>query len=222
MKTSLNRLRTRRVPRISSRNTSSRADTAAERLTHHQLTTEYPRPGLKFSPHIKYLTMDEHRRSRSPGQERPRKTGGGFRWKDKRRDNDSRAGGDERRLERGYRDRNDRPQSPRRERERDTGRQEDRYRDSEWGRGRTERDEKEERRQRKKEKREKQAMLAAQSSEPMIVVNVNDRLGTKAAIPCLASDPISLCPVHLPIMLCQVANLFCRAIQSAGSRAHRT
>lgn len=26
----------------------------------------------------------------------------------------------------------------------------------------------------------------------MIVVHVNDRLGTKAAIPCLASDPISL------------------------------
>lgn len=219
MKTSLNRLRTRRVPRISSRNTSSRADTAAEP---DPSPTHYPRPSLKFSPHIKYLTMDERRRSRSPGQERPRKTGGGFRWKDKRRDNDSRAGGDERRLERGYRDRNDRPQSPRRERERDAGRQEDRYRDSEWGRGRTERDEKEDRRQRKKEKREKQAMLAAQSSEPMIVVNVNDRLGTKAAIPCLASDPISLCPVHLPIMLCQVANLFCRAIQSAGSRAHRT
>jgi hypothetical protein len=25
----------------------------------------------------------------------------------------------------------------------------------------------------------------------MIIVHVNDRLGTKAAIPCLASDPIS-------------------------------
>ena len=37
----------------------------------------------------------------------------------------------------------------------------------------------------------------APTSEPMIVVNVNDRLGTKAAIPCLASDPISMsciCP----------------------------
>ena len=65
-------------------------------------------------------------------------------------------------------------------------------------------------------------MQAAQSSEPMIVVNVNDRLGTKAAIPCLASDPISLFPVHLPILLCQVSNLFCRTIQSTGSRAHRT
>ncbi|KAI4164599.1 MAG: hypothetical protein LQ342_001912 [Letrouitia transgressa] len=26
----------------------------------------------------------------------------------------------------------------------------------------------------------------------MIVVNVNDRLGTKTAIPCLASDPVGL------------------------------
>lgn len=25
----------------------------------------------------------------------------------------------------------------------------------------------------------------------MIIVNVNDRLGTKAAIPCLGSDPVS-------------------------------
>ncbi len=37
----------------------------------------------------------------------------------------------------------------------------------------------------------------------MIIVNVNDRLGTKTAIPCLASDsigkPISLpFPPHLP------------------------
>lgn len=33
----------------------------------------------------------------------------------------------------------------------------------------------------------------------MIVVHVNDRLGTKAAIPCLASDPISSCP---PVSSC--------------------
>ena len=31
---------------------------------------------------------------------------------------------------------------------------------------------------------------APPSSEPMIIVHVNDRLGTKAAIPCLASDPV--------------------------------
>ena len=43
----------------------------------------------------------------------------------------------------------------------------------------------------KKEKKEKPAKVQA-PAEPMIVVNVNDRLGTKAAIPCLASDPIKL------------------------------
>lgn len=32
----------------------------------------------------------------------------------------------------------------------------------------------------------------APTGEPMIIVNVNDRLGTKASIPCLASDPIRM------------------------------
>lgn len=36
------------------------------------------------------------------------------------------------------------------------------------------------------------AAAAAAPSEAMIVVHVNDRLGTKAAIPCLPSDPISM------------------------------
>lgn len=34
----------------------------------------------------------------------------------------------------------------------------------------------------------------APTGEPMIIVNVNDRLGTKASIPCMASDPISASP----------------------------
>jgi hypothetical protein len=34
--------------------------------------------------------------------------------------------------------------------------------------------------------------VSALADEPMIIVHVNDRLGTKAAIPCLASDPIKL------------------------------
>ncbi|RMJ21684.1 hypothetical protein PHISP_07446 [Aspergillus sp. HF37] len=133
--------------------------------------------------------MDERARSRSPGRridterERPRKPGGGFRWKDKRRDDDSRSGRDERRLERGYRDREDRGRSPRRERDADRDR--DRHRDSERDRGRPD---EEARRERKKKK----AAAPAPPSEPMITVIVNDRLGTKAAIPCLASDPIKL------------------------------
>ncbi|KAF8863981.1 ubiquitin-like protein, partial [Acephala macrosclerotiorum] len=83
--------------------------------------------------------------------------GGGFKWKDKRRDNNER---DEKRLERGYRNRS---RSPRRDRS---------------------------------PRRERTSTSKVASVEdkfgPMIIVHVNDRLGTKAAIPCLASDPIKL------------------------------
>lgn len=41
----------------------------------------------------------------------------------------------------------------------------------------------------KKKKKEKRSKIAP-TAEPMIIVTVNDRLGTKASIPCLASDPI--------------------------------
>jgi len=44
--------------------------------------------------------------------------------------------------------------------------------------------------QAKKKKRVKDTPTLT-SSEPMIIVYVNDRLGTKAGIPCLASDSIS-------------------------------
>ncbi|KAJ5749265.1 uncharacterized protein N7511_010961 [Penicillium nucicola] len=146
--------------------------------------------------------MGDRSRSRSP---RPRDNGdrdrskksGGFRWKDKSdkiRTDDSR--GDERRLERGYRDR---PRSPRRDRDGDRyGGSRDRSRDRDQRR-RDDRDapreggemkEKTEKKEKKEKKQKKPVM--PQSSEPMIVVHVNDRLGTKAAIPCLASDPIKL------------------------------
>lgn len=141
--------------------------------------------------------MGDRERSRSPrrrdfgDRDRPKKTGG-FRWKEKRRDDDSR--GDDRRLDRGYRDRSGRPRSPRRDR--DAERTGDRHRDSprEYdSKRRDARDAPREDREKKAEKREKKEKkpVIPQSSEPMIVVHVNDRLGTKAAIPCLASDPIS-------------------------------
>ena len=41
----------------------------------------------------------------------------------------------------------------------------------------------------KKKKKERKPKIAP-TTEPMIIVTVNDRLGTKASIPCLASDPI--------------------------------
>lgn len=44
----------------------------------------------------------------------------------------------------------------------------------------------------------KKAPVVAAPAEEMIIVNVNDRLGTKAAIPCLASDPISQSLLNRP------------------------
>ncbi|KAJ5760470.1 hypothetical protein N7520_007626 [Penicillium odoratum] len=146
--------------------------------------------------------MGDRARSRSPnrrdGDRRPKKSGG-FRWKEKRRDDDSR--GDERRLDRGYRDRDERPRSPRRDRDgdrygdrnQDQGRDRDRA-DRDRDQRRDERDTPREDRAEKKEKKEKKKKkpVVPQSSEPMIIVYVNDRLGTKAEIPCLASDPIKL------------------------------
>lgn len=152
-------------------------------------------------------------RSASPAREpRPKKpkTGGGFKWKEKRpRDTDSVAAAaaprDSDRLHRGYRDR-----SPRRDSHRD--RDDDRpgrRRDEEPTKKGTDSDRPTHTRddartgdpsdrpaasardkpdKPKKAKKEKKAVAAP--SGPMIVVNVNDRLGTKAAIPCLASDSI--------------------------------
>lgn len=144
--------------------------------------------------------MGDRARSRSPSRRdgdrsRPKKTGG-FRWKEKRRDDDTR--GEERRLDRGYRDRDERPRSPRRDRDGDRygdrSRDQDRDRDRDRDQRRDERDAPREDRVEKKDKKErkKKKPVVPQSSEPMIIVHVNDRLGTKAEIPCLASDPISM------------------------------
>ncbi|KAI5193579.1 hypothetical protein E4T39_08873 [Aureobasidium subglaciale] len=157
-------------------------------------------------------------RSRSRSPPRKPKSSGGFRWKDKgSRANDSfsRDFDDRNRDEAPrrspprrsdsdrdrYRDRSPRrdgnrdsyrPRSPRRDdhdRHRD-GR--DRRRSPRRDGGRDERKEKKkEDKPKDKEKEKKPKAVAAPSrAEPMIIVNVNDRLGTKAAIPCLGSDPV--------------------------------
>ena len=52
-----------------------------------------------------------------------------------------------------------------------------------------------------KDKDKPSRAAASTSSEPMIIVNINDRLGTKAAIPCLASDPIrKFLPSHFALL----------------------
>lgn len=50
----------------------------------------------------------------------------------------------------------------------------------------------------KLKKEKKPAPAAPPTGEPMIIVNVNDRLGTKASIPCMASDPISMSHPSIP------------------------
>ncbi|MCJ1312359.1 hypothetical protein MMC25_006033 [Agyrium rufum] len=160
------------------------------------------------SPHRQ---RDARDRSRSPRyrdrdhRDKPKKGSGGFRWKEKQsRDVDEHTDRRERGgLERGYRERD--RNSDRRDRDsyRDRPRSPERHRDDEEIRepappmsapkpvGDDER-EKAEKAKRKQERKEKKAAALAATQEPMIIVSVNDRLGTKAAIPCLASDPIKL------------------------------
>lgn len=159
--------------------------------------------------------QDPPRSSRSPP--RKAKKTGGFKWKQKssaaddgsdRRDfRDSRDGrpsryDDDHRgsSSRGYHD------DYRRDRDRDY-RDRGRDRDNRRNRSRSRsprRDERDSRPARdgdrdgrppRREKKDKAPAAAAASTAPaggeeMIIVHVNDRLGTKAAIPCLASDPV--------------------------------
>ena len=148
-------------------------------------------------------------RSASPARDsRPKKQKStGFKWKEKRpRDDDNESNTtskDSDRLHRGYRDRSppcprDHDRNPERKgtdpsrsshtrtdestRPRDndpldrtTSSQRDRPRDD---------------KPKKKKSSSSKSSAPPPASGPMIIVNVNDRLGTKAAIPCLASDSI--------------------------------
>jgi hypothetical protein len=145
------------------------------------------------------------RRSRSPRRRdsnRPRREGGGgFRWKEKRT-NDEQEGGD-RRSERGYRKRS---RSPRRDREQIRGKEdkgssvEDKFGVAEkFGTGSNKKEETNT--DNPPERAAAVQPTAPYSGEPTIVVHVNDRLGTKAAVPCLASDPIKLFKMQVAAMI---------------------
>lgn len=120
-------------------------------------------------------------------RDRPRGSGG-FKWKDKRRDTNNER--DERRLEHGYRNRS---RSPRRERQQESkgSSVEDKFGVADkFGpskKAASAGDDGD-----KPPERAPAPAPSAPVGEPMIIVHVNDRLGTKAAIPCLASDPIKL------------------------------
>ncbi|KAF4844251.1 Ubiquitin-like modifier HUB1 [Colletotrichum siamense] len=156
------------------------------------------------------MADSERPRSRSPRRDRDRdrdrpKKQGGLRWKDKSRRDDRDDRDDRRGLERGYRNRS---RSPRRDRDRDRDRYNDRDRDRNDSYRPRDRDRDRDRDSGPREskagsssskdttkppKREKPAPApAAAGGEEMIIVHVNDRLGTKAAIPCLASDPVKM------------------------------
>ncbi|KAI7533275.1 hypothetical protein KC331_g13152 [Hortaea werneckii] len=148
-------------------------------------------------------------RSASPVRDsRPKKQKpSGFKWKEKRpRDDDNNETGatskDSDRLHRGYRDRSPpRPRDHDRNPERkgtDLSRsshtrivESTRTRDSDpLDRTSSSQRDKPRDEKHKKKKSSSKASAPPPASGPMIIVNVNDRLGTKAAIPCLASDSI--------------------------------
>jgi hypothetical protein len=141
------------------------------------------------------------RRSRSPRRrgendripdnrdrrDKPRGSGG-FKWKEKRKDD--REGG-EKRLERGYRNRS---RSPRREKQSEGkgASVEDKFGVADKFGPSKKKDGESKSEDTSKPPERAPAPAPAVHGEPMIIVHVNDRLGTKAAIPCLASDPIKL------------------------------
>jgi hypothetical protein len=139
------------------------------------------------------------RRSRSPRRrdddrdrrDRPRRGGGGggFRWKEKRKDPNEERDGGEKRVERGHRNRS---RSPRRDRKQESkgASVEDKFGVADKFGTNTSKPEKEDTDKPPQRPAAQSAPVA--TGEPMIVVHVNDRLGTKAAIPCLASDTIKL------------------------------
>ncbi|KAI0998955.1 hypothetical protein K3495_g9236 [Podosphaera aphanis] len=136
-------------------------------------------------------SVSPRRESRGRNQERADRSRGhgGFKWKDtRRRDPDARDDGRPR-LERGYRNRSRSPRSGRGRapfpEPKSHGSADHK---SEPGGKKARRDEGDHPPQRPAAA----TSAVEESGEPMIIVHVNDRLGTRAAIPCLASDPIRL------------------------------
>ncbi|KAL4865613.1 ubiquitin-related domain-containing protein [Aspergillus spectabilis] len=157
---------------------------------------------------------DERRRSRSRSPPRRPKAHGGFRWKDKHSSNRDDQNEGDARLDRGYRNQSprraydrdrDRDRERERDRDQDRSRFQDRDRDRDRGydryRGNDYQDRYRDRprdrdtdKPRDKDpstkKKEKKPKPPPQPTEDLIIVHVNDRLGTKAAIPCLPSDTV--------------------------------
>ena len=133
----------------------------------------------------------DERRDDGRERDRPRqkKGSGGFRYKEKRRDDDADdrdRDRDERRGAsfRGYRQRSRSPRRQDRERDRDAPTSSSSASKKSKSKTKDSGDDT------SKPPARAAPSSGAVASQPMIIVHVNDRLGTKAAIPCLASDSI--------------------------------
>ena len=130
-------------------------------------------------------------RSRSPSRRAP-KGNRGFRWKDNRANDRS----DDRRDQGRNREYRDRSPSHRRnygrdsDRPRDDRQRDDRRRNDRPRSPRRERADKTDKDGAEKPRKEKKAPAVLPAGQELIVVNINDRLGTKSAIPCLPSDTV--------------------------------
>lgn len=142
-------------------------------------------------------------RSRSPPRRAARGNRGGFRWKDSRSGENSH----DRRDSGRRRDFRDRSRSPVRNRDDDRNRDQGRSRDQDRNRDRprsprrqdsARKDEgekegeesSEQKNEKKKDKKPKAPKAAVGPGQELIVVHINDRLGTKTAVPCLPSDTV--------------------------------
>lgn len=132
-------------------------------------------------------------RSRSPTRRAP-KGSGGFRWKDKK-STDRGDDRDDSGRRRHYRDRDrdgdrhrNRERSPRRDR--DYGREQRRGSPPPKKLDDSTKRKDEGAKKEKKEKKAKKASAAIGAGQEMIIVHINDRLGTKSAVPCLPTDTI--------------------------------
>lgn len=170
-------------------------------------------PRIAKTPHQpeKPNRSSPSRSSRSPPRrwnngDWAKKGGDGFRWKEKGREDDNRRDRvDGQRLERGYREQERRrPRSPARDLQGEG---------TLGGKNSTEEKNSKTEEKKKKKKKEKAAQTIAPVEDAMIIVNVNDRLGTKVAIPCLASDPISSVP---PCALSKTAFSFFHLFTDSG------
>lgn len=155
-------------------------------------------------------------RSRSPATEatserksiekdssRPKKKkdSSGFKWKEKKSTTATEAE-EPKRLERGYRDRSPKPAYSASKKDIVPGSVEDKFGvsiDSKFGAGAsskisstTSKDAPPTDSSQPPKRKAAPTSAPRPTNEPMIIVNVNDRLGTKAAIPCLASDKIGM------------------------------